>query len=44
VVENLIKEDVTVAIEVGPGNALTSLGKRITSCIQFLEFEEAWHG
>ena len=44
VVQSLVKEKVTVAVEAGPGKVLSGLGKRITSKIDFLSFEEAANG
>ena len=44
VVQSLVEEKVTVAVEAGPGKVLTGLGKRITSKIDFLSFEEAENG
>ena len=44
VVQSLVKENITVAVEVGSGNVLTGLGKRITAKIDFLSFEEAVNG
>ena len=44
VVQGLVKGKVTVAVEAGPGNVLSGLGKRITSKIDFLSFEEAVNG
>ena len=44
VVEALVAQGATRAIEVGPGDVLTSLGRRITSRIEFLTAEEALDG
>lgn len=44
VVRSLVKQNITVAVEVGSGNVLTGLGKRTTSKIDFLSFEEAVNG
>ncbi len=44
VVENLVIEEVTNAVEVGVGNVLTGLGRRITSQVRFMTFEEALDG
>jgi malonyl CoA-acyl carrier protein transacylase len=35
---------VSCAVEVGPGKILTGLGKRITSQVRFVTFEEALDG
>lgn len=44
VVESLEKEEVARAIEAGPGEVLTGLGRRITSKVRFLRFEEGCDG
>ena len=44
VVEILVKMKVSCAVEVGPGKVLTGLGKRITSQVRFVTFEEALDG
>jgi [acyl-carrier-protein] S-malonyltransferase len=44
VIEALAAAGVTRAVEVGSGNVLTNLGKRITNRIAFLTYEEALHG
>jgi len=44
VVEALKQVKVTCAVEVGPGKVLTGLGKRITSQVRFVTFEEALNG
>ena len=43
-VESLVRLDVDVAIEVGPGKVLTNMGRRITDRIEFITFEEALDG
>lgn len=44
VVETLVQMKVSCAVEVGPGKILTGLGKRITSQVRFVTFEEAFDG
>ena len=44
VVEALVQMKVSCAVEVGPGKILTGLGKRITSQVRFVTFEEALDG
>jgi len=44
VVETLVQMKVSCAVEVGPGKILTGLGKRITSQVRFVTFEEALDG
>jgi len=44
VVEALVQMKVSCAVEVGPGKILTGLGKRITSQVRFVTFEEAFDG
>ena len=44
VVKRLVDEEVTDAVEVGAGNILTGLGRRITSQVRFMTFEEALNG
>jgi [acyl-carrier-protein] S-malonyltransferase len=44
VVDSLVANGVTCAVEVGPGEILTGLGRRITSQVQFVTFEEALDG
>lgn len=41
VVEALVQMKVSCAVEVGPGKILAGLGKRITSQVRFVTFEEA---
>ncbi|HHR85984.1 MAG TPA: ACP S-malonyltransferase [Candidatus Acetothermia bacterium] len=43
-VESLVRLEIEVAIEVGPGKVLTNLGRRITGKIEFITFEEALDG
>jgi len=44
VVRQLVDEGVTHAIEVGAGDVLSNLGRRITDEIRFIAYEEAIHG
>ncbi|HCP31989.1 TPA: malonyl CoA-acyl carrier protein transacylase [Candidatus Acetothermia bacterium] len=44
VVNSLVASGVTCAVEVGPGEILTGLGRRITSQVQFVTFKEALDG
>jgi [acyl-carrier-protein] S-malonyltransferase len=44
VLERLAEEGVEFAIESGPGNVLTGLGRRHTTAIEFQTYEEAVHG
>lgn len=44
VVEQLLHEGITHAIEVGSGDVLANLGRRITDKIRFIAYEEAIHG
>jgi len=44
VVDSLVTSGVTCAVEVGPGEVLTGLGRRITSQVQFVIFKEALDG
>lgn len=44
VVDSLGASAVTCAVEVGPGEILTGLGRRITSQVQFVTFKEALDG
>jgi [acyl-carrier-protein] S-malonyltransferase len=44
VVDRLLEADVSHAVEVGFGNVLTGLGKRITDRITFVTYEEAANG
>lgn len=44
VVDRLLEADVSHAVEVGSGNVLTGLGKRITDRITFVTYEEAANG
>jgi len=44
VVLRLAEEGVTAAVEVGPGDALAGIGRRVAPGIRFRAFEEALHG
>jgi [acyl-carrier-protein] S-malonyltransferase len=44
VMETLIQEGITCAVEVGPGKTLVGLGRRMTSKVRFVTFEEAING
>ena len=44
VVEQLVRQGVTHAVEVGTGDVLTNLSKRITDQIRFIAYEEALDG
>ena len=44
VVNSLVASGVTCAVEVGPGEILTGLGRRITLQVQFVTFKEALDG
>ena len=44
VVDSLVASGVTCAVEVGPGEILTGLGRRITLQVQFVTFKEALDG
>ncbi len=43
-VKSLVGVGIDMAIEVGPGQVLTNLGRRITDKIEFVTFEEAMYG
>jgi [acyl-carrier-protein] S-malonyltransferase len=43
-IESLVHMGIDKAIEVGPGQVLTNLGRRITSTIKFATYEEAMDG